>query len=115
MAVSTTANAKTASQRTEYGNALLRSGHQTCRRKIPGDVCDLQSLREKQRSIPKEVEEFFAGKEPDEAGVVVNLKPSEKGPVQEYHPEEYDTIEGFEVDLRKLPPDVKIIRFINSY
>jgi hypothetical protein len=65
-------------------------------------------------SIPKEVEEFFAGKEPDEAGVVVNLKPSEKGPVQEYRPE-YDTIEGFEVDLRKLPPDVKIIRFINSY
>jgi len=66
-------------------------------------------------SIPKEVQAFFGDEAPDSAGVVVSLEASAKGPVQEWRPEDGDTLEGFVVDLRKLPADIKIIRFVNSY
>jgi hypothetical protein len=74
-----------------------------------------QACEEAGVPIPKEVDKFFGGERPDEAGVVVRLSPSEKGPVQEWRSEEHDTQEGIEVDLRKLSSDIKVIRFINSW
>jgi len=67
---------------------------------------------------PEEVQEFFPdGEPPDPKGVVVDL--SCFGPKYENHPSvtEYkgDMDEGFEVEIDKLPPDVKIIRFVNSW
>ena len=66
-------------------------------------------------SIPKEVDDFFNGERPDPAGVVVSLSASKNGPVQEWRDEDNEMLEGFEVDITKLPKDVKIVRFINSY
>lgn len=66
-------------------------------------------------SIPKEVDDFFNGERPDPKGVVVSLNPSAKGPVQEWRDEQNEMLEGFEVDITRLPKDVTIIRFINSY
>lgn len=65
--------------------------------------------------IPKSVSDFFKGESPDEAGVRVDLG-SEYGRcapgVQVW---QSDAGGGFEVDLRKLDPDVKILRFYNSW
>lgn len=63
---------------------------------------------------PKEVVDFFRGEEPDFNGSTILLA------------NQYDTFygtkkysadmkDGFEVDITKLPPHVKIIRFVNSY
>lgn len=61
-------------------------------------------------SIPKEVMEFFDGEPPDKFGVRVEI---EKLPcTKEYND---DMRQGFEVDLKKLPADVTVIRFYNSY
>jgi len=74
-----------------------------------------EQCREAQVSLPKEVAEFFNGEDgdaPDPKGVVVSLRVTKDGPVQEYHD---DMREGFDVDITKLPKDVTIIRFVNSY
>ena len=70
------------------------------------DMC-----KEEKVSIPPEVEKFFDGVDPKEtAGIEVELK---KGyAVKAYHA---DMREGYEVDITKLPPEVKILRFYNSY
>jgi hypothetical protein len=61
-------------------------------------------------SPPSEVEKFFGGERPDENGVEVRLLP---GPaVREF---KQDMQEGFEVDVSKLPADLKIIRFFCSW
>jgi hypothetical protein len=70
---------------------------------------------ENEVSVPKEVLAFFDGDVPDPAGVVISLSPSKGGPVQEWRDERNDMLEGFEVDITKLPKDVTIIRFVNSY
>lgn len=60
--------------------------------------------------IPQEVLNFFNHEPPDDDGVEINL---------ETHPccEEYDEdmSEGFQIEIDKLPKDIKIIRFVNSY
>jgi len=61
--------------------------------------------------VPKEVTEFFGWGDPDSAGVEVDLF-SFKPCAREWRDE---TREGFEVDVAALPPDVKIIRFYNSW
>jgi hypothetical protein len=58
---------------------------------------------------PKEVEEFFNYKPPDEAGVEVELPET---CLKEY---EADMTEGYEIDVTKLPKDVTVIRFYNSW
>jgi hypothetical protein len=59
---------------------------------------------------PREVQEFFAWGEPEEKGVSVDL---EKAPgVTEWKD---DMREGFEVDLTKLDPNIKLLRFYNSW
>ena len=59
---------------------------------------------------PREVDDFFKGERPDENGVVVPIERSIC--VREY---KSDSEEGFEVDVTKLPPDVKIVRFYNAW
>jgi hypothetical protein len=60
---------------------------------------------------PAAVHEFFRGDVPDEKGVIVDLQDGHPA-VREY---KVDMQDGFEIDLRKLPEDIKIIRFVNSY
>jgi hypothetical protein len=66
--------------------------------------------------IPAEVDEFFNGETPDAAGVRVSLTSAKsdgesmyKDAVKEY---EGDEGMGYDVDLRKLPADIKILRFL---
>lgn len=60
--------------------------------------------------IPEEVSEFFQDEIPDDAGVSIDLEDHEC--VKEYSE---DMVHGFEVDISKVPKDVKIIRFSNCY
>ena len=59
---------------------------------------------------PKQVEEFFGFEKPDSAGVEVELK--KHTCCSEYKAEAQS---GFEIDVTKLPADVKIIRFFNGW
>jgi len=69
------------------------------------DACELADV-----SIPDEVDRFFNGERPDEAGVLVELYRHES--VSEWQD---DSGQGYQVDLTKLPSDIKIIRFYNSW
>jgi hypothetical protein len=60
--------------------------------------------------IPKEVEIFFDYGEPDESGVVIDLEENDAVELWETESES-----GFQVDLTKLPKDVRFIRFYNSW
>jgi hypothetical protein len=59
---------------------------------------------------PKEVAEFFEDGAPDDQGVEVCIENTSA--VKEWSD---DSRSGYEVDLKKLDPDVKIIRFYNSW
>jgi hypothetical protein len=62
-------------------------------------------------TVPLAVLEFFNHEEPDPVGIVVDIKDA----VNRYEaPKDY-AAEGFEVDISKLPKDVKLVRFVNSY
>ena len=61
--------------------------------------------------VPEQVSYFFNYEEPDGQGVSVSLE-TLHGCLVEYKTE-YS--EGYEVHLDKLPPNVKIIRFYNSW
>ena len=71
------------------------------RMKAIWEACDEADI-----PIPDEVDEYFDCGAPDEKGVIVEI-PSEK------YSEEASS--GFEIDLDKLPKDVKRIRFLNSW
>lgn len=60
--------------------------------------------------VPNETSAFFGHEQPDEAGVNVNLSKL----VRKYN-DSYRCQDGIEIDLASLPPNVKIIRFVNSY
>lgn len=60
--------------------------------------------------IPKDVDIFFNYKAPDNAGVEIELHKIAK----EWQ-DEHGGRSGLEIDITKLPKDVKIIRFINSW
>jgi hypothetical protein len=64
--------------------------------------------------IPAEVDKFFNGEPPDEAGVKISMSYDKKykDAVYEYHDE---NSQGYEIDLRKLPADIKIVRVSNSW
>jgi len=62
--------------------------------------------------VPQEVWDFFDGDTPDAAGVVVTIDEQNSQAVTYY---QADSREGFEVDISKLDPKFKIIRFVNSY
>ena len=59
---------------------------------------------------PQEVEDYFSNGPPDDSGVEVGLKGH--ACCKKYKAE---MEEGFEIDIKKLPPDVTVIRFYNSY
>ncbi len=60
--------------------------------------------------VPAEVVQFFQGEDPDPSGVVVPLEGT--AAAQKWQD---DMREGFEVDVTRLPPGVKIARFYNSW
>lgn len=74
----------------------MKSVYETC---IKADV-----------PIPEEVSTYFDDEEPDEAGVEINLEDTEA--CSEWS---YSASEGYEIDVTKLPKDLKIIRVYNSY
>ena len=80
------------------------------RMKAAWDACQAAHV-----AVPKEVGEFFDWSEPDEAGVKVQLEDSSKKKLGCVKPYQADMQDGFEVDVTKLPKDVTIIRFYNSY
>lgn len=60
-------------------------------------------------SIPRDVEEFFNHENPnDKMGMEVKINKALSGWGD-------GSRQGYEVDLEKLPKDVKILRFYNSY
>jgi hypothetical protein len=59
---------------------------------------------------PEKVKDFFEYDSPDPAGIRVELQGNPC--VRAYSD---DMQQGFEVDITKLPKDVKILRFFNSY
>ena len=61
-------------------------------------------------NVPDEVMEFFNDEPPDDSGVAVELDKHKA--VKEYSAEMQD---GFELDLIKLDPNIKLIRFYHSY
>ena len=68
------------------------------------DACTASNVE-----IPLQVRKFFNDESPeDKPGMEIPLK----GAVTKWRGECQD---GLEVDLTKLPPDVKILRFFNSY
>lgn len=71
------------------------------RMKAVWDACKAAGL-----PVPGEVEDFFEGGEPDPAGVSVDL------PVREWSD---DSRAGYEIDIAAIPPQVKVIRFWNSW
>ena len=56
--------------------------------------------------IPEEVDNFFGWEEPNEKGVEVDI------PHKEW---KADMQGGIEIDVDKIPEDVKVIRFVNSW
>jgi len=69
-------------------------------------------------SIPDEVDKFFNGEPPDATGVIVErltlgfsgfTVPPRVTEVKR------EMVNGFEVDITKLPNDVTVLRFVNSY
>lgn len=67
------------------------------------DACDAAGV-----DTPREVFEFFGGEKPDERGVTVNVEVA----LTEWSD---DMRQGYELDVRKLPKDVTIVRFYNSW
>ncbi len=60
--------------------------------------------------VPKTTFEFFNYEAPDDGGVVVKLEQHQS--VSTYNDESQS---GYEVDISKLPKDIKTIRFYNSW
>jgi len=69
------------------------------------DACETMGVK-----IPNEVDKFFGGEEPDDSGVLICLQGL--GCCSDFRRE---MMEGFEIDVTKLPKNVKVIRFENSY
>jgi hypothetical protein len=71
---------------------------------------------------PEEVEDFFGDEKPDNKGVKITLGACyelgrDEGKQNQYGASYYDgdMEEGIEIEVAKLPPDIKILRFYNSY
>ena len=61
--------------------------------------------------VPKEVDDFFESDAPDEAGVEIRL--NAKTGYKEWS--DGNGRDGIEITLAKLPKDVTVIRFVNSW
>ena len=69
------------------------------------------SCQEAGIDVPSEVDDFFDENEPDEAGVEIQL--GKKQGCEEWS--DGDGREGIEIDISKLPKDVTVVRFVNSW
>jgi len=69
------------------------------------DACIIANV-----SLPKEVYDYFGDYEVDDAGIRVDKLPED---CSKEWGNEYSS--GIEVDISKLPKDIKIIRFVNSW
>ena len=67
------------------------------------DLC-----REQDIDVPTEVSVFFNEDEPDESGMVVDLE-------DVAHKWSDENSEGYEIDIDKIPKNIKTIRFYNSW
>lgn len=72
------------------------------------DACHLAGVM-----VPTEVDDFFNGETPDPLGVIVEIEKLDA--VTEWIDQEYGSASGFEVDLSKLPKDITVLRFFNSW
>lgn len=65
---------------------------------------------------PDEVIDFFEGEAPSKHGKEITLNWSNDSHIKESVKEwQEDMREGFEVDLTKLPKNIKVLRFYNSW
>ena len=64
--------------------------------------------------IPDEVERFFAYEKPDAKGVVIPLTLNTAECLTITNDQEYSRTH-YEVDLKKLPQDVTVVRFTNAH
>ena len=70
------------------------------------DACEESGV-----TVPEEVDDFFGDKPPDNTGVRVELEQNKRC-CSKYSAESQN---GFEINVDKLPKDVVIIRFVNSF
>jgi len=62
--------------------------------------------------VPEDVQTFFGHEDPDDRGREVSMDALEGlGAVRDWSG---DFSRGYEVELAKLPPEIKVIRFYNS-
>ena len=64
---------------------------------------------------PQKVQDFFNGEYPDPAGIFMYLDGDKSAAKYGVKPYKNEDSAGFEVELSKLPPDIKIIRCVNSW
>lgn len=69
------------------------------------DVWD--ACRQANIAVPPEVQKFFNYDEPDDKGGFVSI------PVNDW--DDGSCCQGYEIEVDKIPPNVKIIRFYNSW
>lgn len=67
------------------------------------DSCEAAGI-----DVPDEVDEFFDGETPDPAGVSVDLDSL----LEDWSTESQ---QGYQIEIAKLPKNVKILRFYNSW
>lgn len=68
--------------------------------------------------LPEELVEFFNGEPPDDTGVTIHLAHTHAPPHQRHSScAEYGTDDGdgFQVDIEKLPPGTRFVRFVCSW
>lgn len=73
-------------------------------------VAVYRACKEADIDVPEEILKFFNWESPDRNGVLVDLMRHDS--VSEWGDE---CSSGFEVDIRKLPQDLHILRFYNSW
>lgn len=71
------------------------------------DACEVAGIK-----IPDEVMEYFNHERPDDIGVKMNMSIKTHECLSEYSG---DGESGYEIDVTKLPKDVTVIRFCNSW
>ena len=67
--------------------------------------------------VPDEIDDYFDNEAPDEKGVLICLEIGEFDRARHPSIQNYQSDSGgvWDVDLDKLPPDTKILRFYNSW
>lgn len=89
-----------------YVNGIKPANEKFKQMKAIWDMCDKADIK-----VPEEVGDFFGWEEPSQYGVVVSQ--NELGDAIEELKEEYT--DGYLVYLDRLPKDVKVLKFYNSY